>query len=114
MSNFFKKTFKMIKVRVHEGKISRNEVLTYLKNKYGSLLEVDCDKILFEYEVFGLTLPQVNDIANRRKWLIDNVIMDGHLFTSVEYEFLGYDAFAKTNALKIVVDNLCSYLYGSV
>jgi len=104
----------MKKLRINKGKISRDEVISCLEDKYGSLSEADCSKMKFEYEVYGLTLFQVNDIVNRRTWLVDNVVDDGYLFPTIEYEFQGYDHFAKTNAIKVIIDNLCCYLYGSV
>jgi hypothetical protein len=100
----------MIKVRVREGKITHQQVLADIVENYGEFIDLDLETPSFEFEVYGLNLEDMQDVYNLRNILLDDVLEHSEYVVKFHYEFVGYDHYAKTNAVKVVVDNMVDYL----
>lgn len=99
----------MIKVRVREGLISCEQVLADIADNYGDLIDLDITVPTFTYEVYGLTLKDMQS-SNLRYLLLDRVLEHADQIGKYHYEFVGFDNYAKTNAVKVVLDDMTNYL----
>ena len=100
----------MIKQRVRQAKITNFDILRDIKRNFGDLSQVDPSEVYFEYEIYGLTLTEIQNIGGRWEYLVGDVIDDSYLLGIPEYEFMGYDHYAKTNAIKIRFNDLTLFL----
>lgn len=98
----------MIKQRVRHAKITVNDILEDIARNFGDL--IDPEEVYFEYEIYGLTLAEIQDIGGRWNYLVGDVIENANLLGIPEYEFMGYDNYAKTNAIKIRFNDLTNFL----